>query len=275
VSILRGESSARHAIAFRSDIGLAHRSNQDAGGAWTIQRSDETAASLVAVADGVSAGQHSEEASRLTIETVRERVFPLLQDSNVSIDSMATALLEASRSANLRVARRPHVSLSNADATTLVTVCCIGDEGVGLWCGDSRVYRLTPGNTVRLTRDHSWAEEVVDQGLMSSEEAARDRRAHMITRWLGPPERDDPGIETFRFELPAGAAVMCCTDGLYGYFTSGDGASADEMADRLFAFGTDLQAGVEALVDVALERGGRDNITAGAIMLNHELERSE
>ena len=135
-----------------------------------------------------------------------------------------------------------------------------------MWCGDSRVYQLSPSRIARLTRDHSWAEQVVHHGLMSAEEAARDPRAHMITRWLGPPLQDDPGLESFRFTLASGEAIMCCTDGLYGYFGPSASAGEEEMAEVLFSYGSDIQLGVDELVRRALERGGRDNITAAVIL---------
>jgi protein phosphatase len=126
------------------------------------------------------------------------------------------------------------------------------------------VYRVTPREVIRLTRDHSWAEGVVSHGLMSAEDAARDPRAHMITRWLGPPDQEDPGLETFRFRLASGDVVLCCTDGLYMYFSPPVSAE-EEMQRILWAHEGDLQAGVDELVDMALQRGGRDNITVAAI----------
>lgn len=253
-----------HAVAFKTDIGYSHHVNQDAGGAWSWMRSDGSPMSLIAVADGVSAGRHSEGASRLAIEIIYRRMEALFQDPDKGVNALLPALIEASREANHQVAQRPHHSLSSADATTLVTAFCIGAQGAGVWCGDSRVYRFTPGEVVRLTRDHSWAEGVVSHGLMSAEDAARDPRAHMITRWLGPPDQDDPGLETFRFRLAAGDVVLCCTDGLYMYF-SPPVSDEEEMQRILWAHQGDLQAGLDELVDTALQRGGRDNITVAAI----------
>jgi serine/threonine protein phosphatase PrpC len=190
----------------------------------------------------------------------------LLQDGSKSLEALLDALFEAAKEANHEVAKRPHYSLSSADATTLVAAFCVGNKGGGVWCGDSRVYYLTAGGWARrLTRDHSWAEQVVSAGLLSADEAAHDPRAHMITRWLGPPPQEDPGIETFRFELEPGDVVMCCTDGLYGYFAPPEADDEDEMARLLAGDEANLYKGVNRLVDIALERGGRDNITLAVI----------
>lgn len=222
---------------------------------------------MIAVADGVSAGRKSEDASALAIDILYKRVAPLLSDTDAGPDEINRTLLAAARAANHEIAQRPRQSLSSADATTLVAACVLGRHGVAVWCGDSRLYRLTAHRAERLTRDHSWLEQVVHHGLMSAEDAARDPRAHMITRWLGPQEQEDLGIESVRFELEDDDVAMCCTDGLYNYFAAASGSDETEMSRVLFGGDHDLQAGVEALVRIALDRGGRDDITAAAIRL--------
>jgi protein phosphatase len=266
-----GQIARSHVVACSTHIGNHHRVNQDAGGAWNWTRPDGTPTSLLVVADGVSAGRHSEAASQLTVEVVHERLEPLLQDPDHNLDALLDALIETVKEASHQVAQRPHHSVSSADATTVVAVACVGDEGAGVWCGDSRVYRIVDGSAERLTRDHSWAEGVVSHGIMAAEDAARDPRARMITRWLGPPDQDDPGVESFRFDLRSGDVALCCTDGLYMYF-SPPISEESEMAAVLGRHGADLQAGVDELVEMALQRGGHDNITAAATLASSEGE---
>ena len=277
-SQLKGLGTARlsgsgHVVGFATDIGRSHHINQDAGGGWVTRRSDGTAASLVVVADGVSAGRHSERASQLAVDIVRDRLLPSLEDLAHDGEALLNELLETARLASREVAQRPHHSLYSADATTLVAAFCLGRTGGGVWCGDSRVYQVTARSITRLTRDHSWAEGMVSHGIMSAEDAARDPRAHMITRWLGPPADEDPGVETFRFDLEPGEIVLCCTDGLYMYFAP-PVSDEGEMAQILAEHSGNLQAGIERLVQIALDRGGRDNITVGALSLELEAQGS-
>jgi serine/threonine protein phosphatase PrpC len=262
-------TSPIHRVAFKTDIGRSHRVNQDAGGAWTWMRPDGLPATLLVVADGVSAGRRSEDVSRLVSERLHEVVGPLLQDTSQTVGEVTRHVLELVRQANHEVASRPHVTPASADATTLVAAFCIGNQGAGVWVGDSRVYRIEGGVTTQLTRDHSWAEGAVSQGFMTPEQAASDPRAHMITRWLGPPDQEDPGVESFDFELSPGAVIVCCSDGLYGYF-SPPKSDADEMTRIVEARAPDLQAAADYLVDLALERGGHDNITIAALQLEAE-----
>jgi PPM family protein phosphatase len=254
-----------HEVGYRSDVGLSRSINQDAGGAWTWTRPDGSPASLLVVADGVSAGRHSEEASKLTVDLIFERLAPLISETTSNLEALAENLKDAAKLANQEITKRVYHSLSTADSTTLVTVVCLGGEGGGVWCGDSRVYRLTPHGAVQLTIDHSWAEQAVKAGLLNVEEASRDPRAHMITRWLGPPAKEDPGIEEFRFTLQPGDAVMCCTDGLYGYFVPPASNEEDDIARMLSGDLDGLDTRVSRLVDIALERGGRDNITVAVL----------
>lgn len=172
-------------------------------------------------------------------------------------------LVEAIGEASRQIARRPHDDVTSADSTTVVSVAALGEQVVGAWVGDSRVYRVRSGAVARLTTDHSWAEGVVSRGLMTAEQAAADPRAHVIMRWLGPPEDRDLGIETFETRLSDGDAVLCCTDGLYMYFSPPAG-SEDEIARALRA-DVDLGPALQTLVYTALKRGGYDNITAAAL----------
>src|SRR5690349_13092992 len=78
--------------AFKTDIGKKHHVNQDSGGAWSWERTDGTLASLLVVADGVSAGRNSEGASRLAVELVYGRVAEMLRDETLEPAEILSAL---------------------------------------------------------------------------------------------------------------------------------------------------------------------------------------
>jgi serine/threonine protein phosphatase PrpC len=252
----------RITASWRSDIGNHHPVNQDAGGAWLGKRGEDDVALLV-VADGVSAGEHSEEASKLAVEVVRESVAGSLTNPEVPFIDVATALVDGIVEANRQIAQRPHRSINSADSTTIVAAISNGNEVAGAWVGDSRVYLVRGDRVRRLTTDHSWAEGVVSSGLMSPEQAASDPRAHMIMRWLGPPSDKELGLETFGGKLEPGDIVLCCTDGLYMYFAPPAG-SEDEIAETIRDHADDLPTAINVLIEAALKRGGYDNVTAAA-----------
>src|SRR5579884_249305 len=206
---------ARIETAYVTDIGRRHHVNQDAGGAWQWP-SGRGDGFLLVVADGVSAGRHSEEASREATRLVQERLAPLLE-SGAPGGEIADALDDAIRAAHQEIASRPHTRVDQADASTIVAAYGTANWCAGAWVGDSRAY-LVRGDTVsQLTEDHSWAAEVVRRGLMDAEGAAADPRAHVILRWLGPANGEDPGTERFGERLEPGDIVLCCSDGLSMY----------------------------------------------------------
>lgn len=265
-SSLEGRAVSKLDVACRTDIGNHHGVNQDAGGAWTFSRPDGEAAALLVVADGVSAGRHSEEASRLTVSVLRDRLAPVLEAADADLETCRESLVAAIEEANHLIARRPHADLTSADSTTVVATAVLGTRIVGAWVGDSRIYRARPAEVSRLTTDHSWAEGVVSRGLMTADQAAADPRAHVIMRWLGPPENRDVGIETFESPLAKGDVVLCCTDGLYMYYSPPHG-SEEEIA-RVLSESADLSGALDTLVGIALQRGGYDNITVAGLRVS-------
>jgi protein phosphatase len=252
-----------HRTAFQTDIGRHHPINQDAGGVWSWQRWDGTPVTLAVVADGVSAGKHSEQASALTVELMRDAIAAHWRDRDFDADRADQLLLEAGYRAHQQVSAMPYDSFDEANATTLVAACAIGDVVTGIWCGDSRAYGVTPDGCVPLTRDHSWVNLVVDSGRMTLEQARLDPRAHVIARWLGAsePATANPGFDTFRRELAPGDRLLVCSDGLYMYFEPP--AESDGHMERvIYGHGDDIAGAVGELVQTALDRGGFDNITA-------------
>ena len=144
---------------------------------------------------------------------------------------------------------------------TLVCALWRDDQIVIGSVGDSRAYWCDPDSTRQLTVDDSWAEEQVAEGLMSREEAFRDRRSHSITHWVGAdaPARP-PRVVTIRPERAG--RLLLCTDGLWNYVPSP--AALQELIAVLPA-GASPAALARTLTDTALARGGRDNITVAVV----------
>ncbi len=257
-----------HRTAFQTDIGRHHPVNQDAGGVWSWQRWDGTPVTLAVVADGVSAGAHSEDASALTVRLLHDAIAAHWRDRDFDADRADQLLLEAGYAAHQQVSAMPYDTFDEANATTLVAACAIGETVTGIWCGDSRAYGVTPEGCTPLTRDHSWVNLVVDAGQMSLEQARLDPRAHVIARWLGvsQPPTANPGFDRFRRELAPGDRLLVCSDGLYMYFEppiEPDG----HMERVIYGHGDDVAGAVGELVQTALDRGGFDNITAALVAI--------
>jgi len=135
--------------------------------------------------------------------------------------------------------------------TTVVAV--LVREG-WLYCahvGDSRLYRFNRDGLIQITRDHSLVQELVDEGMLSVEEAANSVHRNVITRALGlKPEVE---VDVLKQRIEAGDIFLLCSDGL------SDSLTEQEMAQLVSE--CDWSSMGQALVDAANERGGKDNIS--------------
>jgi protein phosphatase/serine/threonine-protein phosphatase Stp1 len=139
-------------------------------------------------------------------------------------------------------------------ATTLVALLARGGHYACLWAGDSRAYLLRDGKLMRLTRDHSLVQELVDQGLLAADQAESHPQANIITRAVGA--QGELELDKISARIAPGDLFLLCSDGLFKALEEAEIAS-------LLASGK----GPEALLAAALARGARDNVTALAVGL--------
>lgn len=120
-----------------------------------------------------------------------------------------------------------------------------------LWAGDSRVYLLRRGRLRQLSRDHSEAQEMVETGLLSEEEARTWHRRNVITRAVGiEPEVT---VEVVYGTIEHGDSYILCSDGLTAHASDEDIGAA--------AAGRRPRDACERLLELTLSRGATDNVT--------------
>lgn len=253
-------------VAVVSDRGLRHDRNEDAFAVSTTALPDGTPAVVAVVCDGVSSAYRPDDASAAAAESAKESLLEALQRGTPFEDAMRDALLTAGRAVTDLAAEDPGPNPAphhNAPACTCVSTIASGKVLTVGWIGDSRAYwipddRSTPAT--RLTEDDSWAALMVSAGLTSKEEAYADSRAHAITGWLGADSAElDP--HTASFEPDGPGVVVVCTDGLWNY-----AESAEELASAVPAdAGAHPLRCAQVLVGVALDGGGRDNVTVAVL----------
>ena len=223
-----------------SNIGRVRDENQDS----FVERADE---GLWLVADGMGGHQGGRLASQLVAERIRH--VAVTGDVTATARDMTTAIMGANADLRNRGEEQPGFG----GGTTVVALCVRGEQGIALWAGDSRLYRLRGGELKQLTRDHSVAEE---EGIAESGTASDD--GHMLTRAVGGD--DQLALDELRLDIQPGDRLLLCSDGLYGDLTS------EEIAARLAA--PNCAAATQSLVALALERGGSDNATAVVIAVD-------
>jgi serine/threonine protein phosphatase PrpC len=239
-----------------SDRGLVHRRNEDA---FRVEVIGERAVAAV-VCDGISSASAGDAAAVSAAGAAATVLAQALRDAAADA---SCAILEAIRAANGAVEQVPWTTRANRGMPSCTLVCALLRDGeivIGS-VGDSRAYLIDSAGTCQLTVDDSWAQEQVADGLLTPEQAMKDRRAHAITHWIGAdaPERA-PRLAALRPDGPG--RLVLCTDGLWNYV-----ATADELGELISALppGAAPAAVASALTDTAVNRGGRDNITVAVI----------
>jgi protein phosphatase len=140
--------------------------------------------------------------------------------------------------------------------TTLSVLLVRGECAVTAQVGDSRIYMMREGRAEQVTEDHTLVAWQLKKGLITAEEARHSRQKNVITRAVG--SREYVQVDTRSFPVRAGDRFLLCSDGLHGYL--------DEPEIAPLLAGTLQQAATRA-IDLANQRGGRDNITAVVVEL--------
>ncbi|WP_308190565.1 PP2C family protein-serine/threonine phosphatase [Streptomyces sp. HPF1205] len=253
-------------VAAVSDRGLRHHRNEDAFAVAAASLPDGTPAVAAVVCDGVSTAYRPDDASAAASAAGSESLLTALERGAGAQDAMRGALLAAFDAVSAlaeegeRPGERPR---NNAPACTCVSAVVTGPLLTVGWIGDSRAYWIPDDRSrppSRLTEDDSWAARMVAAGLMSEAEAYADERAHAITGWLGADAVEvDPHVAAFQPDEPG--VIVVCTDGLWNY-----AESAAEMAEVVPADARSRPlAGARALLGVALDGGGHDNVTVAVL----------
>jgi protein phosphatase len=224
-----------------SDAGKVRTTNEDAYGHCLH-------AGVFAVCDGMGGAAAGEVASRLTVDSLIERLC-----SVSSREDRRVALEESIAAANRLVFARAGQNASLQGMGTTLVVAAIQDNcALIAHVGDSRCYLFRDGRLSRQTDDHSLVEEQVRLGHMTQQDADRSPLRNVITRAVGTQKSVEPEIT--ELPLESGDTLLLCSDGL----------TREVSEDRIAAIlsGPEkIQDLCRHLIDAANAAGGHDNIT--------------
>ncbi|WP_460799546.1 PP2C family protein-serine/threonine phosphatase [Microbacterium sp. GXF0217] len=202
---------------------------------------------LFVVADGMGGHAGGEIASQSTIE----RLQAVVQQGTVDAEAIEAALALAVKD----IASHPDTTDEGTGTTlTGVYIDVVSDppRWVSLNIGDSRVYLLRDDQLVQITTDHSVVQELIASGRLSPEEAEGHPYSNVITRAVGASELFAP--DYLGIEVHDGDRFVICSDGLTKELT-------DYGIQHFLREHAEPGAAVDAMLDAALENGGRDNVT--------------
>ena len=215
----------------------------------------ERLATIMLVADGVGSGAEGGEASELAVATITRYVTSTLRSYHAAgsasdeefLESLRAAALEAHAAVVAEAAHRPGAKM----ATTLTLAVAVWPWMYVTQVGDSRCYRFWQGELTQITRDQTVAQNLVDQGILPADRAEKSPFSHVLASAIGGGEAT-PVVS--RIDIPTGCVVFLCSDGLTKH------VSADEISRHIGAMESSEQL-CRTLLDLALERGGSDNVT--------------
>ena len=196
------------------------------------------------VADGMGGHACGEVASALARETIVREIrhgTPLAQAIRIADEEI------------IRLSRRRNDALPMG--TTVVVARVQGPQFEVAWVGDSRIYLWKDGQLAQLSQDHSYVQELISQGAISSDQARSHPHRNVVTQALGVTDPAALNVETLSGELRPGMQLLLCSDGL-----------TEEVDDReigrvLSHTECSAQECVDGLVAAALDGGGSDNVT--------------
>ena len=198
-----------------------------------------------AVADGMGGHENGALASA-TVAAAIESIGP-----TGSAPDLLARLEAAVLQANAEIRRRIAEGNGAPMGSTLAVLLVHDRHFACVWCGDSRIYLVRAGQILQLSRDHTEVQDLVERGVLTPAEAKVSPRRHVITRAIGVHEQ--PELDLDSGEIEDGDVFLLCSDGLTEH------VAEDEILATVEERGA--QQACNALLQLTLQRGARDNVT--------------
>lgn len=241
-------------IAGLSDVGRRRSHNEDS-------IASDITAGIAVLADGVGGNKAGEVASSIAVHTIVDSARESLRSlspGNTDQSSghrpgtlvMKSAIDKANESIFRKAESKPEY---RGMATTVVATMFYDDRMIVAHVGDSRLYRLRGEKLKQITIDHSLLQELVNQGVYTSEEVKHVKKKNLVTRAVGIESTVNTDLQ--EETVKPGDIHLLCSDGL------SDRVEDDEIRAVLDSHRSDLRKAAEALVDIANDKGGEDNIS--------------
>jgi serine/threonine protein phosphatase PrpC len=237
-------------VAGLSDLGCQRENNEDSYSYWEPASDAEFALKgrLAVVADGMGGHEGGQEASRIAVEAIQETYADTPATDPQSL--LTAGFHEAHQRIQSYAVAHPKL---RGMGTTATAVVVLGNRLYYAHIGDSRLYRVSREEITRLTHDHSYVGRLVESGVITPEEAEAHPQRNILTAALGAGAEIAVETPESAVLLKTADTLLLCTDGLWGQLT-------DPELQRVVTQNSPATA-CRALVNLARERGGPDNIT--------------
>lgn len=246
-------------FAAKTDIGLVRTENQDSFGKFPEENTSlyHEKGQLFIIADGMGGHKGGKQASSIAVKTV------ITEYSNSSLEE-SVAIKEAIEKANSSIYNQAGDSTEFGRMGTTCTVLLLKDEKVIVGhVGDSRIYKIENNAIEQITNDHTKVQEMLRAGILTPEEAINYPSKSVLARALGVDENVKVDINS-DLTLREGQCFVLCTDGL---------AKVTKEEILPIVINNSPADACRMLVDLANERGGKDNVTVIIIKVNPDNQK--
>lgn len=219
----------------------------------------EDAPSLFVVADGMGGQLAGEKASQMAVDIVPKELSRRLGPGEADDRAIRKAIRDAVAAANHEILGLSVVQNEFSNMGTTVVLALFRDGRVYIaGIGDSRAYLAREGRIVRLTKDHSLAQALVDAGTISPEELPNHKFNHVLYLYLGSKDAGGGPEEIAAEEVRPGDRFLLASDGLTGVVS-------DEQLAEILSGTDDPQVAARNLMQLALDNHSKDNVTCMVI----------
>lgn len=234
-----------------TDIGLKRDENQDAVRCEYFGHNV-----LAVVCDGMGGEKAGKEASTIAMEEFFQRFSDGYSES-LDDEEIRKLLISSVSAANSVIYTKAKLDFNNFGMGTTCVAAFVTDKSAFIAnVGDSRAYLIVENEGVfRITTDHNVASLLYEQGRITEEEMENHPQKHMLVRAVGVEKTVQ--TDTFIIDYEDRISLLLCSDGLSGYCTD------DEIYDVIM--NSDFDSVTEELINLALSKGGRDNVTVAVI----------
>jgi protein phosphatase len=245
---------------------MSGKHNEDYFGMFAWKLDDQRNFYLGVVADGVGGQSAGEVASRLTVGAIQNYFDQQAQVENNVSAHLGQAIQTANETVHKASLEKPE---RRGMSTTVAVAAFVNNRLYTAHVGDSRIYLLRDGRLRQISIDHTWAQEAIEAGLLTPEQAKTHPNRNVIRRHLGgqpnvqvdhrlaiePGQSGQEAVGNQGLALKSSDTILICSDGLTDMIS--DGALHESLQNHF----SDLPSAAQELIDKANRAGGRDNIT--------------
>jgi PPM family protein phosphatase len=250
-----------HGIQWGSvtNIGLKRRSNEDSiflVNSLELKDEFNRLGIMFAVADGMSGQPGGKIASKLACDSLISYYMEKPQNGigQLPIELLREHLKKVIFEIDMKVFEHSKTDQTITDmGTTLSVLVLTNRSAIIAHVGDSRIYRIRKKQLKQLTEDHTFVQEMIEEGELKPDEVSSHPLRHVLTQVIGTEERLEKVFSCVETIVP-GDSFLLCTDGLHNMVP-------DNIILDSLSYSSNPQKKAVRLVDLALKKGGEDNIS--------------